>query len=109
MYFRMDADHKKAYIGIELMHRDAGVQALYAQQLQQVKALLQETLEEEWIWFLNTKNEHGKTISRIYTEKGNVSIFKKSDWPQLISFFKPRIIALDIFWSTAKFAFEAMR
>ena len=109
IYFRMNADNKRASIGIELTHKDEGIQALYFEQFQQLKNLLQDALQEEWNWQLHTYNEQGKLISRIYTEINSVSIFKKEDWPQLVSFFKPRIIALDEFWSTAKYAFEAMR
>jgi hypothetical protein len=105
----MNADNKKASIAVELTHKDADIQALYFEQFQQLKTLLQNTLPEKWTWLLHGRNEHGKIISRIYTEIENVSIFKKSDWPQLISFFKPRIMALDEFWSTAKYVFEAMR
>ena len=109
IYFRMNADNKKASIGIELTHKDEGIQALYFEQFLQLKNLLHNALEEDWNWLLHTRDEHGKPISRIYTEINGVSIFKKEDWPQLISFFKPRIIALDEFWSTVKHAFEAMR
>ena len=109
IYFRMNADNKKASIGIELTHKDAGMQELYFEQFRQLQKMLDNALPEKWIWCLHTRNEHGKIISRIYTEMENVSIFKKEDWSQLISFFKLRIMALDEFWSTAKYVFEAMR
>jgi len=109
IYFRMDADNKTASISIELTHKDAGLQQLYFQQFVELKNLLQQNLHEEWIWQLHGHNEEGKTIAHIYTAMQNVSIFKKEDWPLLISFFKPRIIALDAFWSTAKYAFESLR
>ncbi len=109
IYFRMRADNKAAYTGIELTHKDAGMQALYYEQFQQTKSMLNDALNEEWIWQLLTQDEHGKNISRIYTVLDNVSIFKQDDLPQLISFFKPRIIALDAFWASAKYVFEALR
>ncbi|SFQ44175.1 DUF4268 domain-containing protein [Parafilimonas terrae] len=109
IYFRMQADNKKAYIAIELTHKDAGLQALYYEQFEQMHALLSNALNEEWTWQLHTNDEQGKCISRIYTELYKVSIFKREDWPLLISFFKPRITALDEFWSTAKHVFETLR
>src|SRR3954468_13461293 len=109
IFFRMNADNKKASIGIELTHKYDDVQEIYFEQFQQLKNLLVDTLHEEWTWQLHTYNEQGKQISRIYTEIKGVSVFKRKDWPQLISFFKPRIIALDEFWSAAKHAFEAWR
>ena len=109
IYFRMQADNKKASVAVELTHKDTGLQALYFEQFQQLHTLLHEALQEEWIWQLHTHDEHGKSVSRIYIEKENVNIFKQNDWPEIISFFKPRIIALDVFWNDAKHVFEAMR
>jgi hypothetical protein len=107
IYFKMQADNKLASIAIEISHPDAELQELFFEQFATYKAMLHSTLEEDWEWQLHTNDEHGKTISRIYTELRPVSIFQQDDWPKLISFFKPRIIALDEFWSNAKYAFEA--
>ena len=109
IFFRLHADNKKAAVAIELTHNDAGIQQLYFEQFLQLKNLLEDVLNEEWTWQLHTTDDYGKTVSRIYTELHGVSIFKKEDWPKLISFFKPRIVALDEFWSNVKYAFEAMR
>jgi hypothetical protein len=109
IYFKMFADNKKATIGIELHHKDLDIQQLYFEQFQQLKTLLRSFVHEEWEWQLHAADETGKTISRIYTEEPHVSIFKKDDWPILISFFKPRIIGLDEFWSNVKYSFEALR
>jgi len=109
IYFRMHADNKKASVAIELTHKDEGLRALYFEQFVQLKNLLHDTLQEEWIWQLNIRNNEGKRISRIYTELNNVSVFNKNDWPQLISFFKPRIMASDAFWNQVKPVFEAMQ
>jgi len=54
-------------------------------------------------------DENGKTISRVYKQMDNASIFNRNDWPGLISFFKPRIIALDEFWSVAQYSFDGLR
>jgi hypothetical protein len=107
--FRMHADNKKASIGIELTHKDRDIQQLYFEQFLQFKNLFADAVQEEWNWQLHTHDEHGKTISCIYIETNGASIFQKQDWPELISFFKPRIIALDEFWSSVKYAFESLR
>jgi hypothetical protein len=109
IYFKMHADSKKASVGIELAHKDAGIQQLYFEQFAELKKILETALNEEWIWQLHTRDAHGKPISRIYTEQEGVNIFKKEDWPSLISFFKPRMIALDEFWSSVKYGFEGLR
>jgi len=107
--FKMHADNKKAMIGIELTHKDRDIQQIYFEQFLQFKSLFDNSMNEDWRWQLHDFDDHGKIISRIYKEKQRGSIFQKQDWPELISFFKPRIIALDEFWSSIKYAFEILR
>ncbi|CAN5320268.1 hypothetical protein BH09BAC5_BH09BAC5_27560 [soil metagenome] len=109
IFFRMNADNKTASIAIEITHKDEALQALYFEQFQQVENIFQSILNENWIWLLHTTDNNDKTISRIYTSIENINIFNREDWPQLISFFKPGIIALDEFWSNVKYGFEALR
>ena len=106
IFFRMQADNKHASVSIEITHLDKELQQLFFEQFATYKNVLHDTLNENWEWQLHTTDEYGKTISRISTEIAPVSIYQKEDWPKLISFFKPRIIALDEFWSDAKYAFE---
>ena len=105
----MNADKNKAGIAIEIVHPDVGMQELFFQQFEEFKDLLYNTLGEEWKWEPYTTDDYGKTISKIGIELYGVSIFKKDDWPKLISFFKPRIIALDEFWGDVKDGFEALK
>ena len=109
LYFRMEAGKRSASISIEIAHSDAGIQELFFEQFLELKNILHNTLNEDWEWQLHEITEDGKTISRIIRKLYNVSIFNKNDWPALISFFKPRIIALDEFWSDAKYAFDALK
>src|SRR6185436_1212998 len=97
VYFRMDANQKAATISITLEHKDEGIRELYFQQFEEFKTLLHGALEEEWEWQLHAQVTADKVIGRIYKEITGVSVFNKDQWPELISFFKPRIIALDRF------------
>ena len=109
VYFKMQADKRNASIAIELTHPDVEIQELYFEQFKELQQVLESYLEETWEWDLHTTDENGKTISRIYKEIGNVSVFNQDNWPELISFFKPRIIALDEFWSNAMYSFDELK
>jgi hypothetical protein len=109
VYFRMQADNRRASISIDLTHPDAGIRELFWEQFLELKALLQEALGEEWTWEANATDAHGLALSRIYKELSPVNLFSKDDWPALISFFKPRIMALDAFWADAQYSFEALK
>jgi len=110
LYFRMDADNKTAQIYIEIAHTDEGIRELIFAQFQEYKAILHAELGEEWEWDTCYYDAYGKPTARIgIVLEEKVSVFKQEDWPKLISFFKPRIIALDNFWSNAKYGFDMFK
>ena len=109
VYFRMHADNRQAAIAIELTHPDASIRELFFEQFGEVKQLLHEALGEEWTWEAEATDANGLPLSRIYTELAPANLFNRDDWPALISFFKPRLMALDAFWTDAQYAFEALK
>lgn len=109
VYFRMEANQKSAVISITIEDPDAGIRELYFQQFQELKTVLHATLEEEWEWHAHRRIAEDKIISSIDKELPGISVFNKEQWPELISFFKPRIMALDRFWEDARYSFEALR
>ena len=110
LYFRMEAENKYARIYIEYAHPDPDIRELMFMQLEAYKAILHLELEEEWSWHANHVDDFGKSTTRIEMQlAGKYSIYKPEDWPTLISFFKPRIIALDRFWNMAKYNFDIFK
>ena len=109
LFFKMQVDQKIAFIAIELRHEDLQQQGIYFGLLNALKKVLEEALGEQWQWTQHTTDEHGANISRVGTQKDGLSIYRKEDWPAIISFLKPRIIGLDAFWSMAKYSFEALQ
>lgn len=109
LFFRMDVTKKSAFIMIELTHPDASIRELMYAQFLELKNVFTSTLEEDWEWDEVFYDDSGKQTSRISLTIDKVSVFNQDHWPQLISFFKPRIIALDEFWSTAKYTFDIFK
>ena len=109
IHFKMETHTRFARIAIELSHPDTDIQQIYFDQFILLKNLLSSSLEEEWNWTSNeVNNETGKIISKIFITLDGKSVLNKADWPDLISFFKSRIIKLDQFWSSARYAFELL-
>ena len=107
--FKMDVGKREAYIGIQLTQKDEDLRELFYEQLLELRSVLHATLEEEWTWEQYATNANHQPISQVYTTLPDVNIFRESDWPQIISFLKPRLIALDEFWSMAKYHFEPLK
>ena len=104
---KMDAFADHAYIGIELSHKEAAVQQVFFNHFKTLKDDIEKSMGEEWIW-QPLANIDGRVISRIYTELPNVNIYRQTDWPEIISFLKTRMILLDEFWNRQKDIFEMM-
>jgi hypothetical protein len=108
VYFRMEAGPKSASISISLEHQDLDIQEIYFGQLSEFSNLLHDTLGEPWQWELHAQHS-GRIVSRVSKTLQGISVFDKNNWAELISFFKPRIIALDTFWENAKYSFDSLR
>ncbi|UKT64467.1 DUF4268 domain-containing protein [Pedobacter mucosus] len=106
IYFKMDVDNKNAVISIQLTHSDEGIRYLFFEQLEEFKLMLFNTMNEEWDWNLNVTDGFNKSISQVSITLQGFNIYNQQHWPDLISFFKPRIIALDEFWDSVKPVFE---
>ena len=106
VYFRMDAARDKAVISIEITHANAVERMQYYQQFTSLKKLLEQQGAFAWKWEPEFEKETGGNISRISDTLYNVNVMNEADWPAIIGFLKPRIIALDAFWQTVKDGFE---
>lgn len=105
--FKMDADRDHAIILISLSHKNPETRQSHYQQFIRLQPMLWDALkEDDWIWKENETDWFGKTTSSISKLLENVNVLKQSDWPEIISFLKPRIMALDEFWAITKPAFE---
>ena len=105
--FGMDVDSRRAIISVVIDPPTPGIRQAYFDRFMQLKGIWEDTMgEEDWIWQPNATDEHGKAISTIYKELTGVNIFQNEDWPAIISFLKPRIMALDAFWSVVRHQFS---
>ena len=105
--FRMDASQKEATISIHITHPDEEDRTRYFEQFKALKLLFVDALGEEWEWEPNAVNEYGVQFSMISKTLNQVNIFDQQKWPMLISFLKPRLVALDQFWVDVKPIFES--
>ncbi|MDQ8053431.1 MAG: DUF4268 domain-containing protein [Pedobacter sp.] len=108
IFFKMNAEQRKAMVAIEIAHPDPEMNRLYFERFLTVRSLFLNTVGEDWNWEEQTKNEQGVNVSRISIELVDVSVYDPDNWPQLISFLKPRMMALDEFWTDVKPIFESL-
>jgi len=103
--FKMDADNKKATITIQISHPQQEQRLQFYNQFLSLKKLLESTTGTTWQWNEMLHTEH-KVISSISQQLDDIKVLNQADWPAIISFLKPRIMALDAFWDLVKDGFE---
>lgn len=103
--FKMDAADKSATIAIEIDHPHDEQRLLYYNQFLSLKKILENSTGFTWEWNETLHTEH-KTVSSISQHLEAVKVLNQKDWPVIISFLKPRIVALDAFWEFVKDGFE---
>ena len=104
--FVLSVENKVASITIELTHKDPVVQEVSYEKFLLLKTALQQITGVNWTWEKMNTDPHGRLVSLVSLRKPNVSVLNKTDWPELISFFKNHLVSLDEFWCQNKFIFE---
>lgn len=109
LYFKTDVDNKSAKISIEITHTDLSMQELMFEQFEEFRSLFESYFDEEWIWSKAEYDESGRLKSTISLKLEGVSIFRESDWNEIISFLKTNLMKLDEFWNDVKDSFEIFK
>ncbi|MDA3614926.1 DUF4268 domain-containing protein [Polluticaenibacter yanchengensis] len=109
VFFKLRAERKSAFIAIVISTKDPERKEALYHQFELMKPIFDEVMEgEEWEWLPEAIDESDTDIATIVFELEDVSVFRKSDWPDIISFLKERMIKLDRFWSETKDFFETI-
>lgn len=106
--FKMDATTEEAYIGIEVSHPDPATRQLFFGHFRSMRTFIEEDRGKEWIWEEDAET-NGKNVSRIYQVLNEINIYRQTDWPNIISFLKTRILSLDKFWAEYREVFEMLQ
>jgi len=105
---KLNADQHAAIIGLEISHPLAAEQQKMMQVLQMHRSKLPLVPGSRWEWRLPEKNTYNNKVPGIFASLLPINMFDEADWPTLISFFKTHLLALDVFWSNARYALEMM-
>jgi len=96
--FKFFVENTKAqvHIDIEMKNRDLRMQ--YFDKLLALKNILEDEFVKELVFERNYTLENGKSISRIWVEKLNVSVSNRKYWDEIFDFFFEKMNALELFY-----------
>ena len=96
--FKFYVENTKAQVQIDIEHRNEIKRIQYFEKLESLKNILEEEFISDLVFEKNFSLENGKTISRIWVEKLNVSVSNKKYWDEIFAFFNEKMGALELFY-----------
>ncbi|MES2544719.1 MAG: DUF4268 domain-containing protein [Bacteroidota bacterium] len=96
--FKFYVDNTKAQVLIDIEHRSETKRIQYFEKIESLKNILAEEFIADLVFEKNFSLENGKTISRIWIEKLNVSVSNRNYWDEIFDFFFQNMNLLELFY-----------
>lgn len=96
--FKFFADNKKSQVLIDIEMRDGEKRNQYFEKLESLRSILDEEYIKDLVFEKNYTLESGKTISRIWVEKDNLSVSNRANWDAIFEFFNFNMSLLERFF-----------
>ncbi|ADX68374.1 Uncharacterised protein [Weeksella virosa] len=109
LFFKTDVFNRHAEISVQVAHPDPSYQQMIWEQLEEFELVFASYCGDDWVWEKNDFSDEGKPISSIRLKLDQVSIYRESDWAEIIRFLKENSIALDAFWVDHKASFDLFK
>ena len=97
-YLRLVCNGKQISICYDIQFKDAGIQAIFWEQLNELKVVLESNMTIPTTWEPQFVNQEGQTIGRIYWQLEGSNFYEQQDWPLIYAFFKKHLREFDVFY-----------
>jgi hypothetical protein len=101
-YLRLVCDGKTTAVCYDIQFKDAGIKAIFWEQLGELKKVLEASMEQTTNWKEEFTTKEGIVIGRIYWELENANFYNDDDWEKIYAFFKSRLVEFDAFYQEFK-------
>ncbi len=102
---KMEVDSRRAVLEVYIREKDEERAALVYDQWKALRQVFFTMNGEAWHWKM-TDSAPSKQGVLLQKELAPVSIYREEQWPDIISFLKPSLVAFDEFWGLVKEHFE---
>jgi hypothetical protein len=96
--FKFYVDNKKALVLIDIEHRSDEKRIAYFEKLEALKNILEKEFIKDLVFEKEFILENGKTISRIWVEKLEVSVSNRKYWDEIFDFYNEKMNSLELFY-----------
>ena len=96
--FKFYVDNKKALVLIDIEHRSDEKRVAYFEKIEALKNILEEEFIKDLVFEKEFILENGKTISRIWIEKLDISVSNRKYWDDIFDFYNEKMNSLELFY-----------
>ncbi len=97
--FKFYVDNKKAQVSIDIETRNDEKRLTYFEKLESLKTILETEFIKNLVFEKKYTLENGKTISRIWVEKNQITVSNRNDWGVIYQFFYEKMSQFELFFS----------
>jgi hypothetical protein len=97
-YLRMICEGSSISLCYDIQFKDAGIQAIFWEQLTELKVVLENNMSIPTNWEPRILNKEGQTIGRISWRLDGSNFYNQADWPVIYAFFKKHLKEFDVFY-----------
>ena len=96
--FKFYVENTKAQVLIDIEHRNEDKRLQYFEKMEAFQSILEAEYISGLVFEKNFTLDSGKTISRIWVEKSQVSVSNRKYWDVIFDFFFEKMNALEMFY-----------
>ena len=96
--FKFYVENTKAQVLIDIEHRNEDKRLQYFEKMEAFQSILEAEYISGLVFEKNFTLDRGKTISRIWVEKSQVSVSNRKYWDVIFDFFFEKMDALEMFY-----------
>ena len=96
--FKFFVDNTKAQVSIDIEHRNEEKRLAYFDKVAALKNIIEEEFIKDLVFHKNYTLENGKTISKIWVEKLQITVSNRSYWNEIFDFFNEKMNSLELFY-----------
>lgn len=97
-YLRLVCDGKQVAICYDIQFKDPGIQAIFWEQLTELKVVLEGNMSIPTTWEEQFVNNEGLTIGRISWVLEGSNFYDQQEWSKIYAFFKKHLREFDVFY-----------
>lgn len=102
IYLRMEFDQHGTRLCLDIQPKNDGVRSIIWEQMGELKKVLEDAMETEAIFTVDSHEYNGRKISRIHWENSELNFYKEEDTQLANEYLKNTLLKFDAFYQEYK-------